>query len=66
MKWGERKTDHKTRSTAQMEEGKPSKTVCYRCFHGDQLRFSFDNVVCGERAKRARDGDKVFGLVRKK
>lgn len=29
-----------------MEEGRPSKIVCYRCFHGDQLRFSFDNVVC--------------------
>lgn len=28
-----------------MEEGKPSKIVCYHCFHGDQLRFSFDNVV---------------------
>lgn len=34
----------KTRSTAQMEERKPSMTVCYRCFHRDQLRFSSDNV----------------------
>lgn len=65
VKWGERKTDHKTRSTAQMEEGKPSKTVCYRCFHGDQLRFSFDNAVCCRRARRARDCDKVFGSQKK-
>lgn len=44
------------------KRGKPSKTVCYRCFHGDQLRFGFDNVEC---CQREEDFDMVFCLGRK-
>lgn len=49
-----------------MEEWEPSNTfvtvVCYYCFHGDQLKLSFDNVVS---CKRAGDGDEVFDFRHK-
>lgn len=48
-----------------MEEGEPPKTVCYYCFHGDQLKLRFDNVLSCKGAGKAGDGDRPCGFSRK-